>query len=136
MSWGAFFTTIAILYVLYYAGNLLFDLYLRNAKGVAADMVAQYSVSELVDTTEAPQDIVDGHYLEEEFKGKYENYEREELPLDSGPQEYPVAVDEHDFAHQTASENSVAMPVIGQGIPLEEFLQNARRLSNAIPFSS
>ncbi|TPE41568.1 hypothetical protein [Pontibacter mangrovi] len=136
MSWGVFFATVAVLYVLYYAGNLLFDLYLRNAKGVAADMVAQYSVSDLVDTTEAPQDIVDEDYLEEEFEEDYEDYEQEEQPLDSGLQEYPVTADGHAFAHQTASENSVAMPVIGQGIPLEEFLQNARRLSNAIPFSS
>jgi len=136
MSWSAFFATIAVFYVIYYGANLLFDLYFKNAKGAAADMVAQYSVSDLVDTTEVPQDIVDEDYLEEGFDEDYEDYEREEASMDSGLQEYPVAADEHAFVHKPASENSVAMPVIGQGIPLDEFLQNARRLSNAIPFSS
>ncbi|GAA4431455.1 hypothetical protein GCM10023188_19010 [Pontibacter saemangeumensis] len=120
MAWSTFLGVVMGAYVVYYVLNFLYDLFLSRKQLAPADAGVHYDMEELADeedqgyglTQEEAEDddqYADDLYEDEDEEQSYEQEEGSIVP----EQEPPLRVE-------------------GQGIPLEEFLKEAKSYSSSI----
>ncbi|MFD3002664.1 hypothetical protein ACFS7Z_20000 [Pontibacter toksunensis] len=125
MAWSTFFGVVIGAYAIYYVLNFLYDLFFSRKQMAPADAGVHYDMEELADAEEQGYDLsqeaaeddepyADDQYDDEEEEEEDQPYEQEELST------------------VPESEPETALRVEGQGIPLEEFLKEAKSYSSSI----
>ncbi|WP_162056022.1 hypothetical protein [Pontibacter pamirensis] len=120
MAWSTFFGVVMGAYAVYYVLNLLYDLFFSQKQKAATDSGVHYDMEELASDEEQPYDLSQGE------AGDDDQYEGEQYEDEDEDQPY-----EQEELSRTA-EPEPALRVEGQGIPLEEFLKDAKSYSSSI----
>ncbi|MHA6250059.1 hypothetical protein ACXYMU_19155 [Pontibacter sp. CAU 1760] len=107
MAWSTFFGVVAGAYAVYYVLNFLYDLFFSRTQKAPADAAVHYGMEELTSSEEQAYDLTEG---EAEDTYRHEADAKAELTREPQP----------------------ALRVEGQGIPLDEFLKEAKTYSNSI----
>ncbi|GHA81694.1 hypothetical protein [Pontibacter akesuensis] len=116
MEWSTFFLLITSCYAAYYTLNILFDLVRARGGHKAADNTAVvYHMSELAGEEEQPIEVEDEYYDE---PADYQDEEEWE--------------DEEEFEDDAPLEQAHSLRVEGQGIPLDDFLREAKSHAKSI----
>lgn len=130
MAWSVFLPFILVAYTAYYALNILYDLLVsRRRKGASADGV-QYSVSDLMAYEEQPTEVTYAPYEEDYVEDLQDDLEYEEDYQD--PESYEEA---GEYGGASAPIDIAPVPTLkveGQGIPLEQFIREAKSYSSTI----
>lgn len=117
MAWSTFFGVVLGAYAFYYALNLLYDFFFSPKRTAAADAGVHYAMDDWGQDMEEPYLVEEQEaddYPQDEFDDDYEDDQEHDLPLpDEGEAAPPLRVE-------------------GQGIPLEEFLKEAKSYSSSI----
>lgn len=123
MAWSEFFGLVMGAYAVYYVLNFLYDLFFLGRQKAPADAGVHYEMEELADEEEQAHDL-----SQEEAEDNYpyaDNYDYDEEE-DEDEEEQPYA--QQELVRTPAP----ALRVEGQGIPLDEFLQEAKSYSSSI----
>ncbi|GAB3832303.1 hypothetical protein [Pontibacter rugosus] len=115
MEWSTFFLVITSCYAAYYTLNILFDLVRARGGHKAADTAVVYHMSELAGEEEQPTEVDDYAYGDTDEFEEEEEWEEDEEYEDDAPLEQ---------AH--------SLRVEGQGIPLDDFLREAKSHAKSI----
>ncbi|WP_276499887.1 hypothetical protein [Pontibacter litorisediminis] len=122
MAWSVFLPVILLGYTAYYALNILYDLMAgRRKKGATAGGV-QYSVDDLAAYEEAPTEVPYDLEYPDDIEDHQEQVEYEED--DEFEEEEPVV--------PISIAPTPTLQVEGQGIPLEQFIKEAKSYSSSI----
>lgn len=125
MAWGTFLGVVIGVYASYYVLNVLYDLFFSWKRNVSAGGGIHYNMRDLMGEEESPEEVQD------EFEEEADDYlDEEEFEQES----------EEEFEEETISANPAermtaaapALRVEGQGIPLDEFLKEAKSYSSSI----
>ncbi|PRY13749.1 hypothetical protein CLV24_105119 [Pontibacter ummariensis] len=104
MAWSTFFGVVIGAYAIYYVLNFLYDLFFSRKQKAPAQSGVHYNMRELMGEEEGPEEVA------------------------AEPEEEPAAV--YPAERKVAAEP--ALRVEGQGIPLEDFLKDAKSYSKSI----
>ncbi|RDV11884.1 hypothetical protein DXT99_23555 [Pontibacter diazotrophicus] len=104
MAWSTFLGVVVGAYAVYYALNLLYDLFFSRKQKAAADSGVHYNLNELMGEEEQPVEV------------------------GGEPEEAPAVA----FLAERKLATEPALRVEGQGIPLDEFLKDAKSYSSSI----
>jgi hypothetical protein len=119
MAWSAFFGVVMGAYAVYYVLNFLYDLFFSRQQKAPADARVHYGMEELTDEEE-------GYDLSQEETEDDDPYEDDLYEEEGEEAEQPYEQEEGSRAP------APALRVEGQGIPLEEFLKEAKTYSSSI----
>lgn len=126
MAWSTFFGVVIGVYAIYYVLNLLYDLFFSRRQKAPGESSVHYNMGELRGEEEAFYQVTEG--LEEEEPGYNDQHY-------DGQEEEEYDEDYDDEQQQGYAEEAPPAPVLkveGQGIPLDEFLRDAKAYSNSI----
>lgn len=117
MAWSAFFGLVMGAYAVYYVLNFLYDLFFSGRGKAPADAGVHYEMKELAEDEEQAYDL-----SQEEAEDNY-----------SYADDYDEDEEEQPYAQQELGRTPApALRVEGQGIPLDEFLKEAKSYSSSI----
>lgn len=119
MAWSAFFGLVMGAYAVYYVLNFLYDLFFSGRRKAPADAGVHYEMEALAEEEEQAYDL-----SQEEAEDNYP-YD-DDYDEDEDEEEQPYA--QQELGRTPAP----ALRVEGQGIPLDEFLQEAKSYSSSI----
>ena len=125
MAWGTFVGVVIGAYALYYVLNLLYDLFFSLKQKASAGGSIHYNMRDLLGEEEGPEEVQD------EFEDEADDYFEEE-EFEQEPEE---ALEEAAISANPAESMKAAAPALrveGQGIPLDEFLKEAKTYSSSI----
>jgi hypothetical protein len=125
MAWSTFLGVVIGIYALYYVLNLLYDLSFSRKRKTAAGGGIHYNMRDLMGEEESPEEV------HEEFEEEADDYLEEE----DFEQESEEAFEEETISANPAERMTAAAPALrveGQGIPLDEFLKEAKTYSGSI----
>lgn len=137
MEWSTFFTWLGGGYFLYYLVNILYDLFIQGKGQQPDERTINYDINSLIDEDETPTKV--DHSLFSQHSSEVQEV--------LTPTEKSVPVQEvKEFSkdrnpvnpitdHKDKEQVSFDRPPEGQGIPLKDFLMNARKQSSKIQFS-
>ena len=141
MEWSTFLTWLGGGYFLYYLVNILLDLFFQGKGNQPDERTINYDINSLIDEDESPTKV--DHSLfsqhsqeDQEVLTPAEEFvpvkEIKEFPKDRKPEVKPV---NPISGNKEREEISFDRPPEGQGIPLKDFLMDARKQSSKIQFS-
>lgn len=128
MAWGTFLGVVIGVYAAYYVLNLLYDLFFSQKRTAAAEGGIHYNMRELMGEEESPEEVQDE--FEEEADDYLDEEEEEEFEQESEEEYEEETISAHPAESMRAA--APALRVEGQGIPLDEFLKEAKSYSSSI----
>lgn len=128
MAWGTFFGVVLGAYATYYVLNILYDLFFSRKHLNPAEPAVHYNIGELMDGEEDP------YHVTGESDHEQQVYD-DQVFEDQGEEEYDQDYDneqEQGYADEIEQEPTPALRVEGQGIPLDDFLKDAKSYAKTI----
>jgi hypothetical protein len=124
MAWSTFLGVVMGAYAVYYMLNFLYDLFFSRRQKAPTDARVHYDMEELADEEQQGYDLSEDEDEDnDQYAGDlYEDEDEEE------EEEQPYEQEELG----RMPEPEPALRVEGQGIPLEEFLKDAKSYSSSI----
>lgn len=130
MAWGTFFGVVIGLYAIYYVLNFLYDLFFSRKHLTPAETAVHYNIGELVGGEEDPYQVTDEPDHEQQGYGDQDFEDQGEGECD---EEYDDEQEqEQGYADEIEQDPTPALRVEGQGIPLDDFLKDAKSYAKTI----